>query len=93
MRLRKKTAPDPSNSSLIKTVCGSGYVFAATAVGAGIGAPWSVAAVRVMGVLVLLDRQVAQIGKFFVSLVDQKEGLLTIPHENPGAMRQLMMHH
>jgi hypothetical protein len=64
MRLRKKTAPDPSNSSLIKTVCGSSYVFAATAVGAGIGAPWSVAAVRVMGVLVLLDRQAAQIGNF-----------------------------
>jgi two-component system, OmpR family, response regulator len=33
MRLRKKTEPDPSNSSLIKTVRGSGYVFAAAAVG------------------------------------------------------------
>ena len=41
----------------------------------------------------LLDRQAAQIGKFFVSLVYQKQGLLTIPHENPGAMSQLMMHH
>jgi two-component system, OmpR family, response regulator len=29
MRLRKKTEADPSNSSLIKTVRGSGYVFAA----------------------------------------------------------------
>jgi hypothetical protein len=33
MRLREKTEPDPSNSSLIKTVRGSGYVFAAAAVG------------------------------------------------------------
>ena len=33
MRLPKKTEPDPSNSSLIKTVRGSGYVFAAAAVG------------------------------------------------------------
>jgi len=33
MRLRKKTEPDPSNSSLIKSVRGSGYVFAAAAVG------------------------------------------------------------
>jgi DNA-binding response OmpR family regulator len=33
MRLRKKTEPDPRNPSLIKTVRGSGYVFAAAAVG------------------------------------------------------------
>ena len=31
--VRKKTESDPSNSSLIKTVRGSGYVFAAAAVG------------------------------------------------------------
>jgi hypothetical protein len=33
MRLRKKTERDPSNSSLVKTVRSSGYVFAAAAVG------------------------------------------------------------
>jgi hypothetical protein len=41
----------------------------------------------------LLDRQAAQIGKFLVALVDQKQGLLTITHENPGAMCQFMMSH
>jgi hypothetical protein len=38
-------------------------------------------------VRVLLDRQAAQIGKFLVTLVDQKQGLLTVAYENPGAMR------
>jgi hypothetical protein len=34
-----------------------------------------------------------RLGNFSFTLVDQKQGLLTVAYENPGAMRKLMMRH